>query len=304
MINELGITENISLRKYTTFRCGGEARYFAEPSSFAQVRDLLQFARSEGLEVFVMGQGSNILVSDSGFDGLVIRIGKKLGEISLMDKGDGSFEIDCCAGAPLAYFGNIAVKEGLEGAEFCCGIPGSVGGGVYMNAGAYGREIKDIAVSVTYLDKTEIKVLGAEECRFGYRTSLFEQDKTGDLIILGLKARLVKGDANAIRALAEELRVKRATSQPIDVPSAGSTFKRPEGYFAGKLIQDAGLKGFALDDSGAQVSPKHSGFIVNNDGRASASDVLRLIRYVSDTVFEKTGVRLEPEVRLIGNFDQ
>ena len=170
-----------------------------------------------------------------------------------------------------------------------------------MNAGAYGGEIKDIALSVTYLEAGEVKTIDKDSCGFGYRTSIFE--KRGDLIVLGLKVRLTKGDPERIRAYAEELRVKRATSQPIDVPSAGSTFKRPEGYFAGKLIQDADLKGFALDDSGAQVSPKHSGFIVNNEGRASAQDVYRLINYVSDTVFEKTGVRLEPEVRLIGRFE-
>ncbi len=298
-MNKLNITEHVSLKKYTTFRCGGEARFFAEPSSFVEVSDLLAFASSESMPVFVMGMGSNILVSDSGFDGLVIRLGRNMGEISLMDTGDSSFEIDCGAGAPLALLGNLAVKEGLEGCEFCCGIPGSVGGGVFMNAGAYGREIKDIAVSVTYLEAGEVKTVPASSCEFGYRKSIFTK---GDSVILGLKVRLDKGDASAIRAYAEELRVKRANSQPIDVPSAGSTFKRPEGYFAGKLIQDCGLKGFALDDSGAQVSPKHSGFIVNNDGRASAKDVYRLIMYVSDTVFGKTGVRLEPEVRLIGDF--
>ena len=300
-MNKIELKERVSLKKMTTFRCGGEARYLAEPSSFTEVKQLLDYAGENNLPVFVMGMGSNILVSDSGFDGLVIKLGKKLGEIALMDNGDGTVDIDCGAGAPLAMLGNIAVKEGLEGAEFCCGIPGSVGGGVFMNAGAYGREIKDIALSVTYLEAGEVKTIDKDSCGFGYRTSIFE--KRGDLIVLGLKVRLTKGDPERIRAYAEELRVKRATSQPIDVPSAGSTFKRPEGYFAGKLIQDADLKGFALDDSGAQVSPKHSGFIVNNEGRASAQDVYRLINYVSDTVFEKTGVRLEPEVRLIGRFD-
>ena len=178
-MNKLNITEHVSLKKYTTFRCGGEARFFAEPSSFVEVSDLLAFASSESMPVFVMGMGSNILVSDSGFDGLVIRLGRNMGEISLMDTGDSSFEIDCGAGAPLALLGNLAVKEGLEGCEFCCGIPGSVGGGVFMNAGAYGREIKDIAVSVTYLEAGEVKTMPASSCEFGYRKSIFTKDLIG-----------------------------------------------------------------------------------------------------------------------------
>ena len=162
------------------------------------------------------------------------------------------------------------------------------------------REIKDIAVSVRYLENGEIKAMDASRCEFGYRTSIFESRQ--DCIILGLTVRLAKGDPEKISAYVEELKEKRTTSQPLDVPSAGSTFKRPEGYFAGKLIDDSGLRGFKLDESGAQGSPKHCGFVVNNGGTASAADVLRLIRYVQQTVLDKQGVKIEPEVRLIGKF--
>jgi UDP-N-acetylmuramate dehydrogenase len=171
-----------------------------------------------------------------------------------------------------------------------------------MNAGAYGREIRDIAVSVRYLENNEIRELPASECGFAYRTSIFDR-KQGEgecPVILSMKAALKPGDKEKILAYCDELKQKRTASQPLDVPSAGSTFKRPEGYFAAKLIEDSGLKGFALDGSGAQVSPKHAGFVVNNGGRASAEDILRLIDYVSDKVYKDSGVRLEKEVRLIG----
>ena len=171
-----------------------------------------------------------------------------------------------------------------------------------MNAGAYGREIKDIAVSVTYLLDGEVKTVSADECCFGYRKSIFEKmaSEGKEPVVLSLKARLKKGDIEKIKAYVAELKAKRCASQPVDVPSAGSTFKRPEGYYAGALIEGSGLKGFALDDSGAQVSPKHAGFVVNNEGKASAADVMRLIRYIQDKVYEDSGVRLETEVRLIG----
>ena len=299
-MSDPAIQRDVILKPYTTFRCGGPAKYFAEPSSEEELVSLLEFAKENGLETFILGLGSNILVSDEGFDGLVIRIGKNMGGISV-EEDDAGAVITAGAGAPLSLLGNTAVKHGLEGAEFCCGIPGSVGGAVYMNAGAYGREIKDIAVSVTYLEDGVVKKVSAEDCGFGYRTSVFEKAQE-EIIILDLTARLEKGDPEKIAAYVEELKTKRTTSQPLDVPSAGSTFKRPEGYFAGKLIEDSGLRGFKLDDSGAQVSPKHCGFVVNNGGTASAADVLRLIRYVQDTVLEKQGVKIEPEVRLIGKF--
>lgn len=298
-MSEPAIQNDVSLKQFTTFRCGGPAKLFAEPETEDELLQLLSYAKENNLETFILGLGSNILVSDEGFDGLVIRIGRKLGDISVEEDEDGAV-ITAGAGAPLSLLGNTAVKYGLEGAEFCCGIPGSVGGAVFMNAGAYGREIKDIAVSVRYLENGEIKAMDASRCEFGYRTSIFESRQ--DCIVLGLTVRLAKGDPEKISAYVEELKEKRTTSQPLDVPSAGSTFKRPEGYFAGKLIDDSGLRGFKLDESGAQVSPKHCGFVVNNGGTASAADVLRLIRYVQQTVLDKQGVKIEPEVRLIGKF--
>ena len=296
------ISEGVILKPFTTFRCGGPAKYFAEPSSEEEIKELLDFAKEKELPVLILGLGSNMLIADSGFDGLVIRIGKNMSEVTFEDKEDGCVEINAQAGASLASFGAKCTAEGLEGAEFCCGIPGTVGGAVFMNAGAYGREIKDIAVSVTYLLDGEVKTVSADKCCFGYRKSIFEKmaSEGKEPVVLSLKARLKKGDIEKIKAYVAELKAKRCASQPVDVPSAGSTFKRPEGYYAGALIEGSGLKGFALDDSGAQVSPKHAGFVVNNEGKASAADVMRLIRYIQDKVYEDSGVRLETEVRLIG----
>lgn len=295
------LEENVILKQFTTFKCGGPARYFAEPASSEELIDLIEYAKVNGLDVLILGLGSNMLISDKGFDGLVIRIGKKMGDIIVEEDGEYKI-ITASAGCSLAWFGTKCVLEGLEGAEFCCGIPGTIGGAVFMNAGAYGREIKDIAVEVTYLLDNEVHTISAEECDFGYRMSVFEQmEKEGrQPVILSLKTRLKKGDKEKIQAYVTELKEKRTASQPIDVPSAGSTFKRPEGHFAGALIEGSGLKGFALDDSGAQVSPKHAGFVVNNGGKASAADVMRLIRYIQDKVYMDSGVRLETEVRLIG----
>ena len=295
------IEENVILKQFTTFKCGGPARYFAEPESTKDLIELFGYARDNDLKVLILGLGSNMLISDKGFDGLVIRIGKKMGDITVED--DGEYKIvTASAGCSLALFGSRCASEGLEGAEFCCGIPGTIGGAVFMNAGAYGREIKDIAVEVTYLLDNEVHTVNSYDCDFGYRKSIFEQmDKEGrQPVILSLKARLKKGDMEKIRSYVTELKEKRCASQPIDVPSAGSTFKRPEGHYAGALIEGSGLKGFALDDSGAQVSPKHAGFVVNNGGKASAADVMRLIRYIQDKVYKDSGVRLETEVRLIG----
>lgn len=296
------ISEGVLLKPYTTFKCGGPAKYFAEPSSVEDIKELMTSAKEKNLPVLVMGLGSNMLVCDEGFDGLVIRIGKNMGQIELEEEGEDYCVISAQAGASLAAFGAKCSSLALEGAEFCCGIPGSVGGAVFMNAGAYGREIKDIAVSVSYLLDGEVKTIEGDECEFGYRQSIFEKmNKEGrEPVVLAFKARLKKGDEEKIKSYVAELKAKRCASQPVDVPSAGSTFKRPEGHYAGALIEASGLKGFALDDSGAQVSPKHAGFVVNNGGKASAGDVMRLIRHIQDKVYEDSGVRLETEVRLIG----
>ena len=298
------ILENVPLAGYSTFRCGGPAKFFAEPSTGDEVAYLYKWVEERGLEVFVLGNGSNCLISDEGFDGIVIRIGKNLGELTYEEQEDSRVKINAGAGLSYARFGNYCTELSLTGAEFACGIPGSCGGAVFMNAGAYGGETKDFISKVSYWDGSEIKHIDGGQCEFGYRTSLFEKLSAGGktAVILGFEAVLSKGDKNEITAKVEDLRNRRTASQPLDVPSAGSTFKRPEGYFAARLIEEAGLKGFALDDSGAQVSPKHAGFIVNNGGAAKASDVMRLIDYVVEKVFENSGVRLEKEVRLVGSF--
>ena len=303
-MSELSILENVRLAPYSTFRTGGPARFFAEPSCEDELTGAFGFAKEKGLGVFILGNGSNCLISDKGFDGLVIRIGKLMGEIASETGEDGLTYVTAGAGCLLSRFGNYCADLGLEGAEFACGIPGTVGGAVFMNAGASGREIKDIAVSVRYFENNEIKEIKASECGFGYRTSIFaKKAENGETpVILSLKAAMPKGDKDKILAFCAELKQKRTASQPLDVPSAGSTFKRPEGHFAAKLIEDSGLKGFALDDSGAQVSPKHAGFIVNNNGTATAADIMKLIGHVSDKVYKDTGVRLEREVRLVGDF--
>ena len=298
------IQQNVPLAGYSTFRCGGPARFFAEPSDGYEVAWLFDWAKDKNVNVFVLGNGSNCLISDEGFDGLVIRIGKNMSKLTSEEPEDGRVLVTAGAGLSYARFGNYCVEQSLTGAEFACGIPGSCGGAVFMNAGAYGGETKDFIFKVTYWNGEQIITIDGSQCEFGYRTSLFEKLNSAGktAVILEMQAILSKGNKEDIVALTDDLRARRTASQPLDVPSAGSTFKRPEGYFAAKLIEEAGLKGFALDDSGAQVSPKHAGFVVNNGGRAKASDVMRLIDYVVEKVYESSGVKLEKEVRLVGNF--
>ena len=303
-MDDIIIQENVPLAGYSTFRTGGPAKYYAEPSTGDEVARLFRWAGEMNQDVFVLGNGSNCLISDKGFDGLVIRIAKNMSGLTSEEIEDGRIKITAGAGLPFARFGNYCAELSLTGAEFACGIPGSCGGAVFMNAGAYGGEAKDFITSVTYWDGESVKKIDGSQCEFGYRTSLFEklaaEGKTA--VILEFEAILSKGNKDEILSLVDELRARRTASQPLDVPSAGSTFKRPEGYFAAKLIEEAGLKGFALDDSGAQVSPKHAGFVVNNGGRANASDILRLIDYVTEKVYGNSGVKLEKEVRLVGDF--
>jgi UDP-N-acetylmuramate dehydrogenase len=293
------IQRDVLLKPLTTMKTGGPASYFAEPSSEEEIIELLKFAGDNNLETFVLGNGSNVIADDDGFDGLIIKLGNNMSGIEVKDDpGDSGYGIITAqAGCLLSKFGNRAALEGFEGAEFACGIPGSVGGAVFMNAGAYGRDISDIAVEVRYIEDGQINDMKVTKDDFGYRTSFFAQ---GSRIVTRLTARLKKGDKTKIDALVKELRDKRNASQPLTVPSCGSTFKRPEGYFAGKLIQDSGLKGFSLDDSGAEVSPKHAGFVVNNGGTAGSKDIKRLIKHIQDKVYEDSGVRLECEVRFLG----
>ncbi len=280
------------MSKHTTFRVGGPADYFLIPETEEEVVKLIALCREENVPYYIVGNGSNLLVSDEGYDGAIIQIGRRMSEITV----DGEF-ITARAGALLSAIGSKALEHSLGGFEFAAGIPGCLGGACVMNAGAYGGEMKDILVSVTVLNpQGEIETIPTEQLELGYRTSLI--GKRGD-IVLSAKMKLIPKNPAEIKELMEELKQKRIEKQPLEYPSAGSTFKRPEGYFAGKLIQDAGLKGFQV--GGAQVSEKHSGFVINKD-HATASDIDNLMRQVSEKVEDKFGVPLEAEVKKIGKF--
>ncbi len=280
------------MSKHTTFRVGGPADYFLIPETAEEVVKLVALCKEEKIPFYIIGNGSNLLVSDAGYAGAIIQIGRRMNEISV----EGT-TIKAQAGALLSAIGNKALDHSLGGFEFAAGIPGCLGGACVMNAGAYGGEMKDILKSVTVLNtKGQIEELPAEDLELGYRTSLI--GKRGD-IVLEAKMELTEKDPEEIKALMDDLRQKRMEKQPLEYPSAGSTFKRPEGYFAGKLIQDAGLKGFQV--GGAQVSEKHSGFVINKD-HASAADIDSLMRQVSEKVEEKFGVPLEAEVKRLGKF--
>ena len=277
------------MKKHTTFRVGGPADILVQPKG-TELASVIRLCRKYDVPYQVIGNGSNLLVGDRGIRGLVIEMLSKEDEICVED--------DCItvgAGMLLSKTANRAADHGLTGMEFAAGIPGSIGGAVVMNAGAYGGEMKDILTAVTVLDQEgNEKILSAEELELGYRTSCIL--KKG-YIVTGAKIKLKHGEETAIRARMEELKKQRVEKQPLEYPSAGSTFKRPEGYFAAKLIEDAGLKGCAR--GGAQVSEKHAGFVVNK-GDATAKDVCELTDYIKSEVMEKFGVGLELEVVKVG----
>lgn len=277
---------------HTTFRIGGPADLFVTPGSIQAVADSIRICKETQTPYAVIGNGSNLLVSDTGYRGVIIQIGRNLNQVSVNGE-----EIRAQAGAMLSVIAKTALSESLTGFEFASGIPGTLGGAAAMNAGAYGGEMKDVLTEVTVLTREgEIRTVPAEKLEMGYRTSLAAKN---GWIILEAVLKFQKGDAEAIRGRMEELKMQRVTKQPLDLPSAGSTFKRPEGYFAGKLIMDAGLRGFTV--GGAQISEKHCGFVVNKGG-ATAEDVRNLICAVQKKVQEDAGVKLEPEVKFIGEF--
>lgn len=280
------------MQKHTTFRVGGPADYFVMPETIEQVQKVVTLCKEEEITYYIVGNGSNLLVSDKGYRGVIIQIGKRFGQIEV--KGN---QITAQAGALLSAVANRALEAGLAGFEFAAGIPGSLGGACVMNAGAYGGEMKDVLLSVTVLTpEGEVLAIPREELELGYRTSIIEKKH---YLVLEAVIELQKGDPEEIKAVMDDLRQRRIDKQPLEYPSAGSTFKRPEGYFAGKLIQDAGLKGFQV--GGAQVSEKHAGFVINKN-HATASDIYELMRQVSEKVEEESGVRLEPEVKRLGEF--
>ena len=288
---ELVIRTEEPMSKHTTFRIGGAAEVFAAPDA-RELPQLLAMAKGADVPVTVIGNGSNLLVGDRGIAGLVIEIGERMSEVRI----EGTILV-AGAGALLSKAAQTAAAAGLGGLEFAAGIPGSVGGAVVMNAGAYGGEMKDVLQSVKVLtEEGELLSLAAAELELGYRHSCVPERK---YIVVEATMELSAKPEEEIRAYMAELRAKRVEKQPLEYPSAGSTFKRPEGYFAGKLIMDAGLRGYTV--GGAQVSEKHCGFVINKGG-ATAADVRQLMQDVHDRVKEQFDVELEPEVKMIGSF--
>ncbi|GFI42648.1 UDP-N-acetylenolpyruvoylglucosamine reductase [Lachnospiraceae bacterium] len=280
------------MSSHTTFRVGGPAELFVMPGTFDEVRGTVEFCRKNRVPYYIVGNGSNLLVSDEGYQGVIIQLGKELGEIRI--EGD---SVTAQAGARLSVIANQAMEADLTGFEFASGIPGTLGGACVMNAGAYGGEMRDVLTEITALTpEGDVIRIPKEQMELGYRTSIVSRK---EYIVLEACMQLKKGNRQEIQAQMEELREKRVSKQPLEYPSAGSTFKRPEGYFAGKLIQDAGLRGFTV--GGAQVSEKHCGFVINRGG-ATAKDVAKLMSRVSEIVEEKFGVKLEPEVKRLGVF--
>lgn len=282
----------VSLKNYTTMRVGGKATCLVDAHSTEHVVTVVQAVREENAPLLVIGNGSNMVISDDGFDGVVLYIGKHMSDVCF--NGD---MIVAEAGALLPVVSKLAAQHSLTGLEFAAGIPGSVGGAVVMNAGAYGGEMKQVLLSVSVYSDGEIKEIAADALNLSYRHSIFMEN---NWIILSAKLKLAQGNQDEIFALMSDYNGRRREKQPLQYPSSGSFFKRPVGYYAGALIQDAHLKGFSV--GGAQVSELHAGFVINT-GDATANDIYRLMVHVQNTVHEAFGVHLEPEVHLIGRFD-
>lgn len=281
---------DVPMSKYTTFRIGGNASVMLTPLNDEQLVSIIKECKKENIKPFILGNGSNMLISDDGLKTVVINMCRPEPSIELVN-GD---TIICDSGMTMSKVCNFALDNGLTGLEFAFGIPGSAGGAAYMNAGAYGGEMKDVLIECRHIDSDgNLGSLKGEELGLSYRTSAYEHN---GYIITTLVMKLKKGDKAEIKAKMQELLQRRKDKQPLEYPSAGSTFKRPVGYFAGGLIEECGLKGCSV--GGAQVSEKHAGFIINKGG-ATAQDVLDLIKYVQDRVYEERGIHLEPEVRLI-----
>ena len=287
---DLEVLQDEPMSRHTTFRIGGPAKRMAFPSSREQLVLLMSFAKNYGANPLVIGNGSNLLVPDEGLDRLVIDTSANLNRV---ERGSGNTVL-ADAGATLARTADLACKSGLTGLEFAHGIPGTVGGGVCMNAGAYGGEMKDVVTSCRYVGGDgEIHEMSAAEMQLTYRHSVFSGSS---MVITSVTMELVPGDKAEIKSRMEELMQRRRDKQPLNFPSCGSTFKRPEGYFAAALIEECGLKGFTI--GGAQVSEKHSGFVINRGG-ATCADVTALMAVIQRRVWEEKGVRLEPEIKMI-----
>ena len=281
------------MSRHTTFRVGGPADYYVEAESETELADVLTLCRQQSVPSYIVGNGSNLLIGDKGYRGVIVVLGKHFSEV----KREADGRLWAGAGVLLAVVAKAALKETLTGMEFASGIPGTVGGAVVMNAGAYGSELADVLGTVRILDPKEgVLELAATELALGYRTSNIP---ARGQVVLGARFCLKPGTESEIRNRMEELGAQRRSKQPLEYPSAGSTFKRPQGYFAGKLIEEAGLRGFAV--GGAQVSEKHCGFVINRK-EATAADIKKLCHEVQRRVREQSGVELEPEIKQLGEF--
>ena len=280
------------MSRHTTFRTGGPADIYIEPSGVEELKQVLDICREENVAYTIIGNGSNLLVGDGGYRGVLISFGKPFAQVTIEGP-----QVRTGAGALLSAVAKQVLNASLTGFEFAAGIPGTIGGAVVMNAGAYGGELCQVLREATVLTpEGEVKTLPAEELELGYRTSCIQKN---GYIVLEAVLQLQPGNADDIRAVMDALASKRREKQPLEYPSAGSTFKRPEGHFAGRLIQDAGLRGFRV--GGAQVSEKHCGFVINRD-HATSADILSLCRQVQEKVKAQSGVELELEVKLLGEF--
>ena len=302
IIKKGAVLENVPMSKHTTFRVGGPARYFITPHNTAELTGLVRYLYNNGLKYYVIGNGSNLLVSDKGYDGTIIDLsshdGTEFTMLGLDDENDPvKFEVG--AGSLMSNLGKLMLRFEVTGFEPLSGIPGCIGGACTMNAGAYGGEMADIVTGAIIVDRTgAVRHLTKDELDFSYRHSAVQDE---GYIITKVELELHKGETEKIKALMDEYTASRKEKQPLEYPSAGSTFKRPEGNFAGKLIEEAGLRGYSLN--GASISEKHCGFVINKGG-ATASDIYRLINDVKARVYENSGVMLEPEVRMLGEFEQ
>ena len=289
IVGEYYIRENEPMGKHCTFRCGGNADLYVMPGSIDELSSVVKACRENDYPFMVIGNGSNILVKDQGYKGAIIEVNNRINSVDVI--GD---EIVADAGAKLSSVAMAAYENDLAGFEFAHGIPGNVGGAVVMNAGAYGGEIKDVIKWAKVLTEDgKVVTLNAEELELGYRTSIVQKK---NMIVLQMCIKLDLGSQEEIALIMQMFMQKRKAKQPLEYPSAGSTFKRPEGYFAGKLIEDAGLRGYQV--GGAMVSEKHCGFVINYDN-ATATDILQLMDDVKATVKEQFDVELEPEVKII-----
>jgi UDP-N-acetylmuramate dehydrogenase len=294
------------LAKHTTFQIGGPAQFILLPHSISDVIACVKLCHEDNMPFYVLGNGSNLLVSDKGYGGTVIKIGQSFSEITAARESEEAdtkeyqekkFTVCAQAGVLLSKLANEVARYGLKGFEFAAGIPGTLGGAVAMNAGAYGGEMKDYIVGAKVIDQEgNILDLGLEELKFGYRTSIIQDN---NYIVLEATFSFLPGNIDEIREKINDLNSRRREKQPLEYPSAGSTFKRPEGNYAGKLIMDSGLSGYQVGM--AQVSEKHCGFVINKGG-ATATDVITLISEVIQIVYYKYGIKLEPEVKLLGDF--